>query len=102
MNILESLKKARASKADQLDYAVQLLYRSYPIWPSTFPECSSEHCIKSARGGGYCASCIEKAIAEISGYPDMAFLLHMEIKRSAATGIWIIESAMQRKKKKKE
>jgi hypothetical protein len=99
MNVLEFIQKQRKSKSDQLDLAIQMLYRQYPIWPSTFSECSSESCYGSARGGGYCAKCIEKVIAEISGYPDMAFLLHKEIQSSAASSIWIIESASKRKKK---
>jgi hypothetical protein len=40
---------------------------SYHQHPATWGSCSSDECLNSARGSGYCVSCATEALGELTG-----------------------------------
>lgn len=58
------------------------LWRSHPVFPSTFGPCSNEECETkaNARGSFLCSTCIEKCLAELLDDPVKAREFHNKIK----------------------
>jgi len=68
------------SKEEKLESLFFQLWRQYPTGVSTFSECAKK-CGGSelARGGGLCANCLEKEMAELVG-GTFAFRYHAAVQ----------------------
>ena len=56
------------------------LRRNYPIGITTFSTCLTTDCSNPARGGGYCANCCEKQMAEFLKDSEIASAIHFATK----------------------
>lgn len=54
------------SKEYDIRQAMHKIWYNLPTCDSTISECSTEGCKESARGGGICLKCAEKALAELT------------------------------------
>lgn len=80
---LTSIYLKDATRESALGSAISDLRRNYPIWPSTFGECSEAGCQRGARASGPCAACCERAIAELTGDPEAAAAYHAAVADEA-------------------
>ena len=79
---MEGLGISECDMSKERDFfdALHDLRRNYPTNKgTTWSECSTDGCTRSARGGGYCACCSETKIALITGDMMLAKNLHQHI-----------------------
>ncbi len=64
------------NKTAKIEQLFSDLHRQYPLWPSTFSNCSCGRGL--ARGNGKCGQCLEESLAELIG-SGMAKEIHTSI-----------------------
>ena len=74
--------------------AIHSLWREYPDGQSTFSQCSNGCDGQYARGGGECADCKERKLAELVG-PDRALRVRQAIKEYRYAAQSAVDSVLE-------